>query len=98
MKGKQTKSSHRKVKEIRTTRPLNFFHMDLMGLMRIESIGGKRYALVVEDDFSRYSFVSILREKSEAIEHLKSLFNRIQVEIGRPSVRIRSDRVQTTTL
>ena len=92
MKGKQTKSPHNKVKEIRTTRPLNFFHMDLMGLMRIESIGGKRYALVVEDDFSRYSFVSILREKSEAIEHLKSLFNRIQVEIGRPSVRIRSDR------
>ena len=66
--------------------------MDLMGLMRTESIGGKRYALVVKDDFSRYSFVSILREKYEAIEHLKSLFNRIQVEIGRPSVRIRSDR------
>ena len=36
--------------------------------------------------------MSFLREKSEAIEHLKSLFNRIQVEIGHSIVRIRSDK------
>ena len=78
MKGKQTKSSHKKVKEIRT--------------MQIESISGKRYVLVVVDDFSRYSFVSFLRGKLEAIKHLKSLFNRMQVEISHPIVRTRSDR------
>ena len=39
-----------------------------------------------------YSFVSFLREKSWEVEHLKSLFNRIQVEIIGPIVRIRSDR------
>ena len=42
------------------------------------------------DDFSRYSFVSFPREKSKAIKHLKSSFNRIQVEIGYPIIRIRS--------
>ena len=47
---------------------------------------------MVVDDFLRYSFVSFLREKYEAIGHLKSLFNRIQVEIGHPIVRIRSNR------
>ena len=78
VKGKQTKSSHKKVKEIRT--------------MQIESISGKRYVLVVVDDFSRYSFVSFLRGKLEAIKHLKSLFNRMQVEISHPIVRTRSDR------
>ena len=31
MKGKQTKSSHKKCKEIRTIRPLDLLHMDLMG-------------------------------------------------------------------
>ena len=36
--------------------------------------------------------MSFLREKSKVIEHLKSLFNRIQVEIGHPIIRIRSDR------
>ena len=45
----------------------------------------------VVDDFSRY-FVHFLREKSEAIEHLKFLFNKLQVEIGHPIVRIRSDK------
>ena len=75
---KTTKSLHKKVKEIRTTRPLNLLHMDLMGPMRIESKGGKRYVIMVVDDFSRY-FVHFLKEKSEAIVHLKFLFNRIQV-------------------
>ena len=42
--------------------------------------------------FRDYSFVSFVREKFGAIKHLKSLFNRIQVEIGYPIVRIRSDR------
>ena len=92
MKDKQTKSSHKKVKEIKTTRPLDLLHMDLMGLMRTESKGDNRYILVVVDDFSIYSFVSFLREISEAIEHFKCLFNRIQVEIGYLIVRIKSDR------
>ena len=43
-------------------------------------------------DFSRYSFMSFLRKKSEAIEHLKSLFNRIKLEIGHPIAMIMSDR------
>ena len=92
MKQKQTKRSHKKFKEIKTTKPLDLLHMDLMGLMRTESRYGKKYVLVVVNDFSRYSFVSFLREKSKAIEHSKSLFNRIQVEIGHPIVRIRSNR------
>ena len=33
MKGKQTKSSHKKVNQIRTGRPLYLLYMDLMGLM-----------------------------------------------------------------
>ena len=87
MKGKQIKSSHKKVKEIRTTRSLDLLHMDLMGPMRIESRRGKRSVLVVINIFSRYSFVTFLMEKLETIKHLKSLFNRRQVEIGHPIVR-----------
>ena len=56
--------------------------MDLMGPIHTKSRGRKRYVIVVVDDFSRYSFVYFLREKSETIEHLKSLFSIIQVEIG----------------
>ena len=60
MKGKQTKSSHKKVKKKRTTKPLDL-HMDLIGPIQIEGKGDKRYVLVVVNDFSRYSFVSFLR-------------------------------------
>ena len=92
MKGKQNKSSHKKVKEIRTIRSLELLHIDLMGPMHTKSRCGKRYVLMIVDDFSRYSFMSFLRKKSEAIKHLKPLFNRIQVEIGHSILRIRSDR------
>lgn len=67
--------------------------MDLMGSMCIESKYGKGYVLVVVDDFSRYSFVSFLREKSKTIKYLKSLhITRIQVKEGYPIVGIRSDK------
>ncbi|KAL6327914.1 hypothetical protein AAG906_027324 [Vitis piasezkii] len=92
MKRKQSKRSHKKFKEIKTTKPLDLLHMDLMGLMQTESRNGKKYVLVVVNDFSRYSFMSFLRKKSKAIEHLKSLFNSMQVEIGHPIVRIRNNR------
>ena len=63
-----------------------------MGLMQTESKNGKKYILMVVYDFSRYSFMSFLRKKYEAIEQLEILWSRIQVEKGHPIVRIRSDR------
>ena len=92
MKGKQVKSSNKKIQGINTTRPLDLLQMDFKGPMRIENKGRKRYVLVVVNDFSRFSFVSFLREKSKTIEHLKVLCTRIQVEKGNQIVSIRSDR------
>ena len=92
MKSKQVKNSHKKIQGINTTRPLNLLHMDLIGPMRTESKDGKRYIQMVVDDFSRYSFVSFLREKSKTIEHLKVPCTRIQVEKGNQIMRIRNDR------
>ena len=53
--GKQTKSSHPKINVVATSRPLELLHVNLMGPTRTESMGGKRYIMVVVDDFSRYS-------------------------------------------
>ena len=73
MKGKQTKSPHKKTNIIGTTGCLEPLHIDLMGPSRIESLGGKRYIIIVVDDFSRYSWVGYLREKSEAFSTFKTL-------------------------
>ena len=74
-----------------TSRPLELLHVDLMGPARTESIGGKRYIMVVVDDFSRYSWVEFLRKKSEACDKMERLCKRLQNEKGVPIVKIRSD-------
>ncbi|GJV09028.1 retrovirus-related pol polyprotein from transposon TNT 1-94 [Tanacetum coccineum] len=47
---------------------LNLFHMDLCGPMRIEIINGKKYILVIVDDYSRYTWTHFLRTKDETPE------------------------------
>ena len=90
--GKQTKSSRPKVNVIATSRPLELLHVDLMGPTRMESLAGKRYIMVVVDDFSRYSWVEFLRETSEAYGKMEKLCKRLQNEKGVPIIKIRSDR------
>ena len=51
--GKQTEASHQKVNVIATSRCLELLHVDLMGPTRTESLRGKRYIMVIVDDFSR---------------------------------------------
>nr|GEW72887.1 hypothetical protein [Tanacetum cinerariifolium] len=42
-------------------RRLQLLHMDLCGPMRVASINGKRYVLVIVDDYSRYTWTHFLR-------------------------------------
>nr|GEX21861.1 retrovirus-related Pol polyprotein from transposon TNT 1-94 [Tanacetum cinerariifolium] len=41
----------------------NLLHMDLCGPMRVASINGKKYILVIVDDYSRYTWTLFLRSK-----------------------------------
>ncbi|GJR04440.1 retrovirus-related pol polyprotein from transposon TNT 1-94 [Tanacetum coccineum] len=49
-----------------TESKLELLHMDLCGPMRFASINGKKYILVIVDDYSRYTWVYFLRTKYEA--------------------------------
>nr|GEU36128.1 hypothetical protein [Tanacetum cinerariifolium] len=49
---------------------LHLLHIDLCGLMRVASINGKRYVMVIVDDYSRYTWVHFLRTKDETPEAL----------------------------
>ncbi|GJS36817.1 retrovirus-related pol polyprotein from transposon TNT 1-94 [Tanacetum coccineum] len=46
-------------------RRLQLLHMDLCGPMRVENINGKKYFLVIVDDYSRYTWTHFLRSKDE---------------------------------
>ncbi|GJV63283.1 retrovirus-related pol polyprotein from transposon TNT 1-94 [Tanacetum coccineum] len=49
-------------------------HMDLCGPMRVHSINGKKYILVIVDNYSRFTWVKFLRSKDETPEswHISS--------------------------
>ena len=80
--GKQTKASHHKVNVIATSRCLELLHVDIMGPTRTESLGGKRYIMVIVDDFLRYTWVEFLREKLEACEKLESFARNYKTRKG----------------
>nr|GEZ82119.1 integrase, catalytic region, zinc finger, CCHC-type, peptidase aspartic, catalytic [Tanacetum cinerariifolium] len=44
-------------------RRLQLLHIDLCGPMRVASINGKRYVLVIVDDYSRYTWTYFLRDR-----------------------------------
>ena len=62
-----------------------------MGPTRIQSLGGKKYILVVVNDLTRYTQVVFLRDKAEAPEKMIHLCKKLQVEKGIVMARIRSD-------
>ncbi|KAG9458354.1 hypothetical protein H6P81_002862 [Aristolochia fimbriata] len=94
MEGKQHRTPHPALKIITTKQPLELLHIDLMGPVQTESIAGKKYVMVCVDDFTRFTWVEFLREKSEAfklfVNMCKQLMTEKGVTIGRV-VRIRSD-------
>jgi hypothetical protein len=71
--GKQTRMSHPKLQHQVTSRALELLHMDLMGPMQVESLGGKRYAYVVVDDFTRFTWINFIKEKSDTFNIFKNL-------------------------
>nr|GEY12155.1 retrovirus-related Pol polyprotein from transposon TNT 1-94 [Tanacetum cinerariifolium] len=64
--GKSKKKSHKPKCEDTNQEKLYILHMDLCGPMRVKSVNGKKYILVIVDDYSRFTWVNCLRSKDEA--------------------------------
>nr|GEY92409.1 retrovirus-related Pol polyprotein from transposon TNT 1-94 [Tanacetum cinerariifolium] len=71
---------------------LNLLHIDLCGPMRVASINGKKYILVIVDDYSRYTWTLFLRSKDEIPEVLKEFLTMIQRNLQAPVITVRTDR------
>jgi transposase InsO family protein len=63
--GKQLGKNHPAKSVISTTRPLELLHLDLFGPSTYDTLGGRRYGLVIMDDYSRYTWVFLLKSKDE---------------------------------
>ncbi|GJZ43670.1 retrovirus-related pol polyprotein from transposon TNT 1-94 [Tanacetum coccineum] len=77
--GKSKKSSDQPKAEDTNHEKLYLLHMDLCGLMRVESINGKKYILVIVDDYSRFTWVKFPRSKDEAPDAIIKCIKNIQV-------------------
>jgi transposase InsO family protein len=89
--GKQV-GAHHPYKNIMTTdRPLELLHMGLFGPIAYISIVRSKYCLVIVDDYSRFTWVFFLQEKSQTQETLKGFLRWAQNEFRLRIKKIRSD-------
>jgi transposase InsO family protein len=89
--GKHVGTTHPSKNMMTKSRPLELPHMDLFGPIAYLSIGGSKYGLVVVDDYSRFTWVFFLQDKSETQETLKRFLIRAQNEFELKVKKIRSD-------
>ncbi|GJZ00774.1 retrovirus-related pol polyprotein from transposon TNT 1-94, partial [Tanacetum coccineum] len=78
-RGKSKKASHPPKLIPSDYSKLELLHMDLCGPMRVASVNGKKYILVIVDDFSRFTWVYFLRSKDETPEIIKKFIAQAQL-------------------
>ncbi|GKD93222.1 retrovirus-related pol polyprotein from transposon TNT 1-94, partial [Tanacetum coccineum] len=89
--GKSKKKPHKPKSEDTNQEKLYLLHMDLCGPMCVASINGKKYILVIVDDYSRFTWVKFLRSKDEAPDFIIKFLKMIQVRLQMTVRRIRTD-------
>jgi hypothetical protein len=62
--GKQVGTHHPHKNIMTTDMSLELLHIDLFGPITYISIGGSKYCFVIVDDYSRFTWVFFLQEKS----------------------------------
>ena len=89
--GKQIRSSFKSKKFILTSKPLQLLLIDLFRPSRIASLGGKYYAFVIVDNFSRFIWVLFLAYKDDVLKAFTTFCKNEQNEKGYTITSIRSD-------
>lgn len=69
----------------------DLIHTDLMGPTRTPSYSGYKYTLVLVDDFSRYTWVYFLKEKSEALSKFVVFQDDVEKKFGKKIIYLQSD-------
>lgn len=90
LKSKQTRLPF-KTERTRADRPLQIIHVDLCGPIDPLTWNGKKYILTVLDDYSHFTMVYLLENKSEAVETLKDCIHEIEAQKNICVSKIRCD-------
>ncbi|GKA19267.1 integrase, catalytic region, zinc finger, CCHC-type containing protein [Tanacetum coccineum] len=90
-RGKSKKASHPLKLVPSDHSKLELLYMDLYSPMRVASINGKKYILVIVDDYSRYTWVYFLHLKDETPEIIKKFIAQAQLNYQAKVCKIRID-------
>nr|GEX55605.1 hypothetical protein [Tanacetum cinerariifolium] len=90
--GKAKRKSFHTKTTLSSKRRLQLLHMDLCGPMWVASINGKRYVLVIFDDYSRYTWTYFLRSKDETPEFLIDFLRLVQRGLHAQVKIVRTDK------
>ncbi|CAN1345815.1 Retrovirus-related Pol polyprotein from transposon TNT 1-94 [Linum perenne] len=93
VRGKQVKTSFKSTSQISTSNPLQLLHMDLFGPTNIQSLGGKTFAFVIVDDYSRFTWVFFLAKKDECFQKFVEFACQITNSLNSKIKTIRSDNI-----
>jgi hypothetical protein len=83
VRGKHPQEKFDKGKSQRDSAPLDLIHNDLMGPFPHPSISKVRFVLIFVDDFSRFTWIYFLRQKSEVFQHLKDFKALVGTQSGK---------------
>nr|GEX02583.1 retrovirus-related Pol polyprotein from transposon TNT 1-94 [Tanacetum cinerariifolium] len=89
--GKSKKHTHKLKDENTNLEVLHTLHMDLCGPMRVQTINGNKYILVIVDDYTKFTWVKFLRSKVETPEFVIKFLKQIQVGLNNTVRFIRTD-------
>lgn len=89
--GKMTRRHFGDTKSSSSTNKLQLVHSDLCGPMRLNSLGGARYFLILVDDYTRFTYVTFLKKKSDTLCEFKRFVTMIDTQ-GNGQIRaLRTD-------
>ena len=72
--GKATNLDQPQQNPVRATKPMEIIHCDLFGPCKQPSFAGHTYCCVFVDDYSRYTWVYTIKQKSEFFDILKKFY------------------------
>lgn len=80
IKRKHTKHTSKK-RATRSTQPLEIIYTDISGPYNVPTFGGEKHFITFIDEFSRYSYIYLLYEKSQLVNSLEAFFNKVERQL-----------------
>ncbi|CAH9120171.1 unnamed protein product [Cuscuta epithymum] len=92
--GKQPRKSFPRRVNNRATSPFDLVHTDVWGPYRVTSTLGFRYFVIFVDDFSRYTWLFLMKERFELFHIFQTFCAEIQTQFGHSIKILRSDNAK----